>query len=64
MVLVVVESPTKARKIKLFLGKNYTVKASFGHVRDLPEDEFAIDIEKLKQGKFPFTFEIIRERVR
>ena len=60
MVLVVVESPTKARKIKLFLGKNYTVKASFGHVRDLPEDEFAIDIEKLKQGKFPFTFEIIK----
>ena len=57
--LVVVESPTKARKIQSFLGKGYIVKASLGHIRDLPEDEFAIDIEKLEQGKFPFTFKVL-----
>jgi len=44
-VLVVVESPAKARTIKKYLGTGYTVKASVGHIRDLPERELGIDIE-------------------
>ena len=59
MPLVIVESPTKARKIQSFLGKGYTVKASLGHVRDLPPDEFAVSIEALEEGKFPFKFSVL-----
>lgn len=43
--LVIVESPAKAKTIARFLGKNYMVKASMGHVRDLPKSQFGIDIE-------------------
>jgi DNA topoisomerase-1 len=43
--LVIVESPAKAKTIEKFLGKDYTVQASFGHVRDLPKSGMAIDIE-------------------
>ena len=43
--LVVVESPTKVRTIKKYLGKGYEVMASYGHVRDLLPKEGAIDIE-------------------
>jgi len=42
--LVVVESPAKARTLSQFLGKGYTVKASLGHVRDLPEKELGVDL--------------------
>jgi len=42
--LVIVESPTKAKTISKFLGKNYDVKSSFGHIRDLPQKEMGIDI--------------------
>jgi len=44
--LVIVESPAKAKTIEGYLGKDYQVKSSYGHVRDLPKDDFAIDIEK------------------
>lgn len=43
--LVIVESPTKANTIKSFLGKGYKVKASKGHVRDLPKSKLGISIE-------------------
>jgi DNA topoisomerase-1 len=43
--LVVVESPAKAKTIEKFLGKNYIVKASMGHLRDLPKSQFGVDIE-------------------
>lgn len=42
--LVIVESPAKAKTIEGYLGKDYVVKSSFGHVRDLPKDNNAIDI--------------------
>jgi len=43
--LVIVESPAKAKTIARFLGKEYEVKSSYGHVRDLPKDDFSIDVE-------------------
>ncbi|MEJ8756745.1 type I DNA topoisomerase [Pontibacter sp. H259] len=43
--LVIVESPAKAKTIEGYLGKDFIVKSSFGHVRDLPKDNNAIDIE-------------------
>ena len=43
--LVVVESPAKAKTIEKYLGKNYMVRASMGHLRDLPKSQFGIDVE-------------------
>ena len=43
--LVIVESPAKVKTIKKFLGKNYEVMASNGHVRDLPKSSLGIDVD-------------------
>jgi len=45
MQLVIVESPTKARKLRSYLGSDYQVEASMGHVRDLPKKQLGIDLE-------------------
>ncbi len=50
--LIIVESPTKSRTISKFLGKNYKVVASFGHVRDLPKRELGVDVEKNFEPKY------------
>ncbi len=50
--LVIVESPAKAKTIKKFLGTNYEVLASNGHVRDLPKSQMGIDIEHDFEPKY------------
>lgn len=52
MNLVIVESPTKAKTISRFLGRNYMVRSSFGHVRDLPKSYLGIDIKNNFQPKY------------
>ena len=54
--LVIVESPAKAKTIKKYLGKNYEVIASMGHVRDLPKSRLSVDIKK----NFTPKYEIIK----
>ncbi len=56
--LVIVESPAKAKTIEGYLGKDFEVKSSYGHVRDLPKDNYAIDIQ---HGYKP-TYEIPRDK--
>ena len=50
--LVVVESPAKAKTIKKYLGKNYTVLASNGHIRDLPKSQLGIDVNNDFEPKY------------
>src|SRR5690554_63620 len=50
--LVIVESPAKARTIKKFLGRGYTVEASMGHVRDLPKSQLGVDPDKRFEPKY------------
>ncbi|MBI4365636.1 MAG: type I DNA topoisomerase [Deltaproteobacteria bacterium] len=54
--LVIVESPTKANTIKKYLGAGYQVKASVGHIKDLPTRTFGVDIKK----DFTPTYELIK----
>jgi DNA topoisomerase-1 len=53
--LVIVESPAKAKTITKYLGKDFTVLASYGHIKDLPEKELGVDVEH----GFEPTYEII-----
>ena len=50
--LVIVESPAKVKTIKKFLGPNYEVAASNGHVRDLPKSKLGIDVEHDYEPKY------------
>jgi DNA topoisomerase-1 len=56
--LIIVESPAKTKTIKGFLGKDYAVEASMGHVRDLPEKGMGVDIE----NDFKPTYEPLKDR--
>jgi len=58
--LVIVESPTKAKTIGKYLGRGYTVKATVGHVRDLPKRELGVDVE---HGFAP-TYVTIKEKAK
>ena len=53
--LVIVESPAKAKKINQFLGKDYMVMASVGHVRDLPPKKLGVDVEKNFEPEYTAT---------
>ncbi len=50
--LIIVESPTKAKTISGILGKEYIITATMGHIRDLPQKEFGVDIEKNFKPKY------------
>lgn len=50
--LVIVESPAKAKTIERFLGKDFLVKSSFGHIADLPTKELGVDVEKNFKPKY------------
>ena len=50
--LVIVESPAKAKTIEKFLGKNFKVVASIGHIRDLPKSTMGVDIENDFEPKY------------
>jgi DNA topoisomerase-1 len=56
--LVIVESPAKAKTVNHYLGKDYVVKASMGHVRDLPEKKLGVDVE----AGFQPTYEVIPDK--
>lgn len=53
--LVIVESPAKAKTIEKFLGSAYTVKSSFGHIRDLEKKDLGVDIEHNFQPKYEIS---------
>lgn len=53
--LVIVESPAKAKTIERFLGKDYTVKSSFGHIRDLEKKDLGIDIKNNFQPQYEIS---------
>ncbi len=62
--LIVVESPTKVKTLQKFLGEDYVIKASVGHIKDLPESELGVDLKKDFQPEYvviPGKAKIIRE---
>src|SRR5271170_7791139 len=50
--LVIVESPGKVKAINKYLGKNYVVKASLGHIKDLPKKDLAVDVDNGFRPKY------------
>jgi DNA topoisomerase IA len=56
--LVIVESPAKAKTINKYLGSDYLVLASIGHIKDLPSKELGVDIE----NNFEPTYEVIPDK--
>jgi DNA topoisomerase-1 len=62
--LIVVESPTKVKTLEKFLGGDYVIKASVGHIKDLPEGELGVDLKKDFQPEYvviPGKGKIVRE---
>ncbi|HCQ31569.1 TPA: type I DNA topoisomerase [Candidatus Collierbacteria bacterium] len=55
MKLVIVESPTKTKSLSKYLGGDFEILASMGHVRDLPKSKFGIEIKDLGKDEFEFT---------
>ena len=53
--LLIVESPAKAKTIGKYLGAEFVVKSSVGHIRDLPKGNSAIRVEEAGEGKWSFT---------
>lgn len=56
--LMIVESPAKAKTLEKFLDNNFVVKSSYGHIRDLPKSDKAIDVK----NKYQPTYEISAEK--
>jgi len=56
--LIIVESPTKVKTIKKYVGSEYDVKASLGHVKDLPKNKIGIDVH----NEFQPTYQVIKEK--
>ena len=53
--LVIVESPAKAKTIEKFLGSDYVVKSSIGHIRDMPKKDMGVDIENNFQPTYAIS---------
>ena len=56
--LVIVESPAKAKTIEKFLGKDFKVESSFGHIADLPSKELGVDVD----GDFKPKYEVSKDK--
>lgn len=63
MNLVIVESPAKAKTIEKYLGKDYKVLASFGHVRDLPKKELGVDVASNYQPSYEIPSDSKKNRL-
>lgn len=60
--LIIVESPTKSKAIKSYAGAGFTVKASYGHCRDLPKKELGVDIERGFAVEYKITnFKVVKD---
>src|SRR5574337_1311956 len=59
--LVIVESPAKAKTIKKYLGRSYDVRASVGHVKDLPKSKMGVDLEN---GSFEPEYDVIKGKAK
>ena len=61
--LVIVESPAKAKTIKKFLGKTYTVDATMGHLIDMPKSSLGVDVDNDYDPKYMFFFSAKKRRL-